>query len=155
MSRKISTIPGAPLFRSVLSIVIILVCILYFLSYTEKLSENVEDIARQRVVIQINNALSMMLYDYTIKGKQFELSRYDGGNPFDVLALYGVVPEIYRGVLTDLPNNPQPGWYYLENLKQVALVTQTGRSSYFAMNYSLPVNESVGQLLFHAVNSAG
>lgn len=110
--RSIGSHPGAGIFRSTLIIIIIIICILLFFAATDHLSEKAERVAAERVVTDMRQALSMMLYDYAIKGQLADLQKFDRENPFVPLAIYRSLPRIYHGVVSDLNIISVPGWYF-------------------------------------------
>ncbi len=150
MIKNIDTsIPGSSLFKSVTSIIIIVICIVLFLNYTQGLTDKAESISRQRVLNQINYSLSMMLYDFTVKGKQQDLKKFDHENPFMVLAIYAGLPDNYYGAFQELPENPEPGWYFVKKYSQAIYIDRAARQYVFMVNYSQANQDEVGQLLLN------
>ena len=126
--KTLSSHPGAAIFRSTIVIILILICIVTFLIFTEKLSQRSEVIAKDQVVVAIKQALAMMLYDYAIKGQLQELDKFDKENPFVPLAIYRGLPENYRGTISDSSEIGDFGWYFDINLREAIYVFSNDRS---------------------------
>ncbi|MCP4077962.1 MAG: hypothetical protein GY744_17465 [Gammaproteobacteria bacterium] len=135
MNKEIASQPDATKFRSIATIILVLICIAVFLKYTEHLSAKAGVIARDRVLSDIKYSLAMMLYDYTIKGKTEELQSFDDGNPFVVLAIYRGLPGNYRGAKAEFPENPEPGWYFDLSLKQVVYINNKSEFEKFYIKF--------------------
>jgi len=148
MNQTISSIPGAEKFRSIIVIIIILVCIIAFFTYTDKLSRQAEDVARDRVITDIKYALSIMLYDYVIKGRQIELEKFDQENPFMPLAIYKSLPSNYHGVVKSTRNDALSGWYYESERKVTVYIGRQKELVYFKLRYIQPEHAKVGRFEF-------
>ncbi len=72
---QVTSNPGASRFRSILALIVFLACFSIFLLYTADVSKKVDKIARERVINEINVALSMRLFQSTIEGTLGELSK--------------------------------------------------------------------------------
>lgn len=110
--KTISSHPGAGLFRSTIVLILILFLIVTFFLVTDKLSRQAEEIAKDQVLIEIKQALSMMLYDYAVKGRLAELANYKEGNPFFPLETYRQLPRNYRGTISSINDLEVSGWYF-------------------------------------------
>ena len=110
--KTISSHPGAGLFRSTIVLVLILILILTFFLATQKLTRQAEEIAKDQVLVEIKQALSMMLYDYAIKGRLAELSKFEDGNPFSPLQTYRQLPQNYHGTVRSEKEIKVNGWYF-------------------------------------------
>ncbi len=110
--KTIGTPPGAVVFRSTVAIVIILICISSFLVFTSKLSQQAEVVAKDWVIVEVKQALAMMLYDYAIKGQLNDLQNFDRENPFVPLAIYRELPKNYRGTINSENQIKEYGWYF-------------------------------------------
>lgn len=130
--RSIASHPGAAVFRSTLVIILILICMTSFLTYTASLSSRAEQVARQRVITEIRQALAMMLYDYAIKGQLEDLKSFDRKNPFVPLAIYRQLPKNYHGAVSNVAEIKSPGWYFELN---------TGLVIYKSADDALPVQK--------------
>ena len=135
MNKEIASQPDAAKFRSIATIILILICIAVFLRYTDQLSEKAEIIARDRVISDIKHSLAMMLYDYTIKGKTEELQKFDEGNPFVPLAIYRGLPVNYQGAKVESPDSPEQGWYFDLSLKQVIYINSKSEFEKFYIKF--------------------
>ena len=109
----IASIPGAIIFRTLITIVLILILMVVFFWYSEELEDKSEKIAHYKVIQELNIALSFYLYRKAIDGNLNDLQRTNIGNPFVVLAGEDYsVPLDYRG---ELPTGMVPkkrGWYF-------------------------------------------
>jgi hypothetical protein len=113
---KATSIPGAPLFRSISTVIIFLICFTVFLVYSNDISNKVDLIARASVIKEINVALSMRLYRSTIEGTLAELASIHKKNPFQILKSKGYsVPKDYVGQISGKAVPEISGWYYDEN----------------------------------------
>ncbi len=84
-----------------------------YLVFIEDLTIKSDQVARERVITEIRGALAMMLYDYAIKGQLHDLARFDGENPFVIVAVYRSLPANYRGTIASVrEKHNQPGWYF-------------------------------------------
>lgn len=147
MNKNISSLPEAAKFRSTLVIIIILICIVSFLSLTDHLSEKAERVAQKNVISDIQYSLSMMLYDYTIKGKQQQLLKFNLENPFIPLAIYRSLPINYQGVVTVLKSEiSQSGWYFEKQTRRVIYVAFNDERSEYELRFMKSSLDSVGQL---------
>ncbi|MBT3206163.1 MAG: hypothetical protein HOM14_05485 [Gammaproteobacteria bacterium] len=148
MNKSISSQPDATRFRSIAVIILILICIVLFLGFTEHLTGKTDQVAKDRVISGIKHSLAMMLYDYTIQGRLEELKGFDKGNPFVPLAIYRTLPENYHGALSVFPEVPDAGWYFDKQSKRLVFVSLDGDHSSFEMIFSKGREDEVGQLLF-------
>ena len=135
MNKEIASQPDAGKFRSIATIILILICIAVFLRFTDHLSAKAEIIARDRVISDIKYSLAMMLYEYTIKGKAEELQKFDEGNPFVALAIYRSLPVNYRGAKAKIPDSPEKGWYFDLSLKQVIYISSISEVEKFQLKF--------------------
>ncbi len=77
----------------------------------------------------------MAIYDYSIKGKQVELSKFDEENPFVFLAIYRSLPSNYFGAFQGGATPESPGWYYDTSKKMVIYIGQDKGISEYKMIY--------------------
>lgn len=110
--KTLASHPGAGVFRSTLVIIIILLCIISFFTFTARLGQRVEEIAKEQVIIEVKQALAMMLYDFAIKGRLSELSKFNEDNPFVPLAIYRDLPKNYFGTIGSETEIKHSGWYF-------------------------------------------
>lgn len=131
--RSISSMPGAAKFRSNVIILLVVLLIGLFLHYTQGLTEKAHLIAKQNVLNDIKYSLSMMLYDFTIKGKQVDLLKFHHENPFIPLGIYRTQPINYAGTkpLADITETHI--WFFDKQLKKLGY-KQTERVEYWQMN---------------------
>jgi len=151
VDKSISSQPEAAKFRSIAAIILVLICISVFFSYTEHLSEKAESIARDRVITDIRYSLAMMLYDYTIQGKQDGLKKFNNENPFIPLAIYRSLPGNYRGVISELSTNIDDGWYFVKSSRTVIYTNFNGDRQMFTLKYYQNEAGAVGQLKLEEV----
>ena len=152
MAKTISSIPGAEKFRSIIVIIIVLICITLFLVYTNNLSNQAEIVARNQVEANIRYSLSMMLYDHTIKGQQQALIKFDQGNPFIPLAIYRSLPLNYQGEVEKLAGDAFPGWYFEKDREVAAYVGLDNQKMFYRMRYVKDETTGLGLLELLPVN---
>lgn len=133
MVNSISSQPGANRFRSLLVMILVLICIVIFLGYSQYLTQQTDRVARDRVISEVRQALAMMLYDYAVKGKLQQLQRFDRENPFTLMAAYRPVPKAYLGTLVDEPAKLSAGWYYDLSRRQVIWQARDGERQHFVL----------------------
>jgi len=121
--KTLASHPGAGVFRSVSVIIIALICISLFLFYSRNLSRDAELIAQNRVLSDIEYSLAMALYEYTIKGKQKTLKKFDGINPFVFVAMYRTLPRNYHGTRQYVGEDEAYGWYYQTSKKRAVYLS--------------------------------
>jgi hypothetical protein len=111
--KQISTPPGALKFRLIAIVILILIFMLTFLSYTNRISASFERTSVQQTKNIINSTLAVVFATYTVKGEMDRLNEVNGGNPFDYLEVYGQVPTTYQGEIdVDDLKVDRSGWYY-------------------------------------------
>jgi len=115
--------PGAILFRLIMMASLILILIYVFLGYVEKAEKAIEIQSIEQTKRIIDSALVVTFATYATSGKLDELVQLDGGNPFELLKEYLLVPASYRGEIesTD-PNSLPDGWYYDLNSGDILFV---------------------------------
>lgn len=144
--KSISSLPEASSFRSSLVIIIILICVASFLSFTSHLSDSAQDVARERVISSIKFSLSMLLYDYAIQGKHQQLQKFDRENPFVILARYRSLPADYRGVVAEITSDLSPGWYFENDTRSLVHVINNKRSYRYILKYQKGRDDVAGYL---------
>lgn len=137
--KTIGSLPGALLFRTVVSTTLILILVAFFFSYLEGTERELERTSIAQTKKIIDSALAVVFASYAVNGRLNELNELDGGNPFVFLEEFGIAPPGYRRVLeTDLSTDLDPGWYYLAHRRQVAYKSYfLDADTYFAirLNY--------------------
>ena len=118
--KTVGSHPGTGVFRFALVVVLLLILMLVFFYYTAAVQQRVEEIARDQVVVNMKQALSMMLYDYAIKGKLKDLQHFDQENPFVPLAIYRELPSSYHGTINSGTSLKEYGWYF-DQVNRVAI----------------------------------
>ena len=109
----LSSIPGALLFRSVMVVILVLIMIVIFLSYTSELTQKAAEIERNKVVYELDTVLSYRIYSATINGRLSELTALHQQNPFVVLADENyTVPLTYVGEVKLPVFLQKSGWYF-------------------------------------------
>lgn len=117
--KSIGSHPGAGVFRSTVVIIVILVCVVSFFSYTSALTDRAEEVAKDMVVVELKQAMAMMLYDFAIKGQLQELSKFHRENPFVPLAAYRWLPDNYHGTILNRSDINYAGWYFVTSERVV------------------------------------
>jgi len=110
--KTIGSHPGAGVFRFTLVVVLVLVLMIAFFYYTAAVQRRVEEVARDQMLANMKQALSMMLYDYAIKGQLKDLQQFDQENPFVPLAIYRELPSNYHGTINGETGLKEYGWYF-------------------------------------------
>ncbi len=136
MGQSIEVQPGAAKFRSIAAIILILIFIGSFLSYSHSLTARADRVARDRVISEIRQGLAMLLYDYAIKGRLADLQNFDHQNPFSLIAAYRPLPTEYTGAQATLKPNPPAGWYYDLTTRQVIWVALDGQRQAFVLRFA-------------------
>jgi hypothetical protein len=135
MAKSISSQPGANRFRSVSVIILILICISLFLSYSRFLAQKTDEVARDIVVTEIRQALAMMLYDYALKGRLAQLQKFDRENPFTLMAAYRPLPLNYKGALVRVSPELPAGWYFDLIARRALWVAHDGQREYYQLRF--------------------
>jgi len=119
--KTIGSHPGAILFRLSILVTVIAIIIIVFLSYAAKVRENYERASITQARALINSSLAVVFATYATKGRLDDLNELEGGNPFDFLEAYHMLPTAYKGEIEfSLGDDLEPGWYYLKSRRQVA-----------------------------------
>ncbi len=120
MRPTLASVPGALLFRTLLSLVLILILIVVFFSYVDDTRREFERSAIAQTRRIIDSSLAVAFASYAVKNRLDDLTELDGGNPFDLLRIYQILPAAYRGeIQRDLDPGLAPGWYYLRHRRLV------------------------------------
>jgi len=113
--------PGAILFRLSVMVILILILIVVFLSYAEDVQIETERASILQTKRIIDSSLAVVFASYAVKGRLDELDDLAETNPFELLGEYRLVPPGYHGSLGgELPDDLEPGWYYLQQRRRVA-----------------------------------
>lgn len=144
--KTLASHPGASVFRSTIVIILILICIVFFFTFTDKLGQQAEEVAKDQVIAEMKQALAMMLYDYAIKGQLADLSQFDRENPFVPLAIYRELPKNYRGTISGSSEIGEFGWYFDINLRETIYVFSSGNnpSQRFVMKFKFEDQDGNG-----------
>ena len=140
MEPTLASVPGALLFRTLVSLLLILILIFVFFSYVDDTQREFErnSIAQTRRII--DSSLAVAFASYAVKGRLAELTELDGGNPFVLLRVYQMLPAAYQGEIDrDLDGGLAAGWYYLRHRRLVAYKSHhLDTDSYFSvrLNYN-------------------
>ena len=151
MSKSLGSQPEAGRFRSILAVIIILGFIFLFLSYTESLSQKAEIIARDVVLTDISYSLSMMLYDFVVKGKQEDLKKFDNENPFIPLAIYRSLPTNYHGAVKSVSGDSKSGWYFEIDNQLTVYLSGNHSITRYQLKFQQSSDDKVGQLVLSKV----
>ena len=113
--KQIGTPPGAFKFRLIAIVILMLIFILVFLSYSNALSIATEKASIQQSKSIINSILAVVFATYTVRGELGRLNDLSGGNPFVYLEKYNMLPSTYRGEIKgEILQDAISGWYYDE-----------------------------------------
>lgn len=112
---QIPALSGALYFRWTVMVTLIAVFYLVFLSYSDKISIDVEKASIQQTKNSINSTLTLLFAKYAVAGELFRLSQLDGSDPFKLLNEHGILPATYQGKIKgENLNDRAAGWYYDE-----------------------------------------
>ncbi len=107
-------------FRLVGSITLILILTAIFLNTIDSVNQRVSSIAHDKVIDELNIALSHGLYQAAIDGTMRELSNWYQANPFKVLAGENYTPpKNYVGEVLADSDLKQAGWYFNVNSQAI------------------------------------
>jgi hypothetical protein len=146
MANNISSIPGANLFRSVLTLLIILICIVSFFIYTEHLTEKANMISKQRVLIDIKYTLAMTLYDYAVQRRLADFPLLDNSNPFELMKNYRSIPENYWGEVFKVDEPDRDGWYFESSSNRVVYYSKKKGKELYVIDYIKEGDNKAGGL---------
>ena len=121
--KTIGSHPGAINFRLIMMVILILVFTYVFLVYAEKAEKAMETQSIEQTKRIINSALVVAFATHATSGKLDDLDRLDGGNPFELLKEYLILPVSYQGEreVTD-PKSLPSGWHYDLNSGDILFV---------------------------------
>ncbi len=145
MPRSISSPPGANRFRSLAVLILVLICISVFLGYSQYLTGKAEQVARERVITEIRQAMAMMLYHYAVKGKLGELQKFDRDNPFTLMAAYRPLPLNYHGAIKKQHAEMPAGWYFDLSTRRVLWVGLSRQRQYYELRFGFDDRNSDGR----------
>jgi len=125
--------PGAILFRLSMMIILIAILMPVFFSYLEDTEKELEHASVLQTKRIIDSSLAVAFASYAVKGRLNDLNQLAGGNPFNVLKTYNLLPLSYQGELDHDPaSGLDPGWYYLKHRKTVIYKSRfIGTDRYF------------------------
>jgi hypothetical protein len=132
--KGISSLPGALIFRAVISVLLISVVTGIFLNKTEQMTGKMDLIARQQVVNEINVALALVVYNLAVNNKLEKLNDLDKSNPFDYLALNQSLPNNYFGVVDRDEKIDRNGWFYAISKKQAVYNSRQGIKHWYQLS---------------------
>ena len=96
-----------------MAIILVITFILVFFNYTSRISVTLEKTSIQQTKNVINSTLMVVFASYAVKGELERLNELSGGNPFEHLENYSLLPATYRGDIgVDKLAVSVPGWYY-------------------------------------------
>jgi len=133
MKKHIGSLPEADKFRSIFTVILVLIFITLFFIYIGHLNEGIRQAAKKKTLNEINSALALTLYQLAIDSELDKLSQVENSNPFDFLVLYQTLPINYFGAVKHLQAEElkTTGWYFNINTKRVIYVgTPTGVETY-------------------------
>jgi len=108
--------PGAILFRLSIMVVLIAIMVVVFFSYLENAQKELERTSILQTKKIIDSSLAVVFATYAVSGRLNELNQLAGGNPFEFLREYQILPAAYVGELERDPDaDLESGWYYLSH----------------------------------------
>ncbi len=111
--KQISVPPGALKFRLIMTVILVIIFMLVFFNYTNRISVALEKTSIQQTKNIINSTLMVVFASYAVKGELESLNELIGSNPFRYLETYSLLPATYRGDIgVDKSRGSSPGWYY-------------------------------------------
>ena len=111
--KQISVPPGALKFRLVMAVILVIIFILVFFNYTNRISVTLEKTSIQQTKNIINSTLMVVFASYAVKSELESLNELIGSNPFRYLETYSQLPATYRGDIgVDQSEIRTPGWYF-------------------------------------------
>ncbi len=121
MQLSLASVSGALLFRTLMSLALVLILIVVFFSYVDDTQREFERSALQQSKRIVDSALAVAFASYAVDGRLDQLEELNGGNPFVLLKSYQMLPAAYRGEIgQDLDADLAAGWYYLKHRRVVA-----------------------------------
>ncbi|MDJ0778482.1 MAG: hypothetical protein QNJ85_11500 [Gammaproteobacteria bacterium] len=124
MVPTLASVPGALLFRTLMSLLLILILIFVFFSYVDDTQREFERSAIEQTRRIIDSALAVTFASYAVEGRLDELEQLNGANPFLLLQNYRMLPASYQGEIEqDIDAGLGSGWYYLKHRRLVAYKT--------------------------------
>jgi len=117
--RDISSYPGARIFRTAASIILVFILAGYFLVKMNDVTRQVEIVAIKKMVANMNTALSLVIYQTAVSGNLDKLNLLSNQNPFYYLAFSQGLPNDYQGVVINRSEIEQAGWYFTQEKNQV------------------------------------
>jgi len=111
--RYIGSHPGAYSFRFLMIIILMTALIVFFFNYTDDIAVTTEEASIQQTINIINSSMAVIFASYAVNGQLDRLNELNGGNPFEYMAEFNLVPGGYVGEveLGDLANI-ESGWYF-------------------------------------------
>ena len=127
--------PGAISFRLSIMVILILIFILYFLFYFDDYKQDIESSSILQTKKIIDSSLAVVFATHAVNGDLDGLNEIEGGNPFEFLKQYQMLPTTYQGVLEqEPPEGLPPGWYYVVQNEHVVYVPRyLADKSYYAI----------------------
>lgn len=116
--KEIKSYPGASLFRSYSSLIIILIVVGMILLYLEGFEREVESAAVKKTVNEINASLALTLYQYVIKGRIQDIPNLIDSNPFE-LNKDSISINNYKGVIGSKNILKDRSWYFNRDSKEI------------------------------------
>jgi hypothetical protein len=116
----ISSRPGASGFRSVCTIISILILVAIFLYSINDVNRRAATIAHYKVIDELNIALSFSFYQAAIHGKLHKFSSLHQANPFKVLPAKSYrPPQDYVREISSDSELTKAGWYFNVDSKAI------------------------------------
>jgi hypothetical protein len=123
--------PGARLLRENIVVIFVVIFIGVFLSYMDTLQDDIEVVAVEKTINEINRALALTLYQHAVEGRLGDLPLLEGENPFAFLSIYKQLPVNYRGsVRNSSTARVINSWYYNLDARRVTYQADTGEREF-------------------------
>ena len=98
------------------------------------MTEQVDLIASQKMVNEINVALALVVYNLAVNNSLEKLNDLNKSNPFNYLALNQSLPDNYFGVIDSDEKIDRNGWFYSKLKKQVVYNSKQGIKYWYQLS---------------------
>ena len=105
-------------------VILIAILMVIFFDYFENSQRGIERQSMTQTRKIIDSGLAVVFASYAVNHRLEELDQLDGGNPFEFLQDFDLLPPGYRGEIeVNLSAALDPGWYYLKHRRLVGYKT--------------------------------
>ncbi len=140
-----SSYSGSAIFRTYGVVIIVLILMGVFFSYTTRWNDEVDQVAHEKILHEINTALAFTLYQMAVNRDLSKLPRLERHNPFVYLAIYQALPKNYHGAVTDSIGLVKQGWYYDQKTQLVVFVDRKGNMQKYQMVFEFEDKNKSGE----------